>query len=1030
MKNFLALTLALLFAFPTFSQDELPKSLRPGLHTKVFNKWDVVLPFPGDLLSGISKDMPLVDYLFSSVANIDENIGLSNINVGTPTPISVGLLLGFKRLVLDNNRVDQSFTVIDAFKIGVKTSFYFTTHGVSVGAAPYVYFEILDIRQVRRNLFKLVNPIKYSFEKFKKRVKKEEDTTPSLKKMREENELYYNFLPPYKKSPRTYARFGKILNPITSAFRLPLRHDWIKKIAKDEIISYSVTGGVTFSACFGVVGNCNDKAPNTFDIGDLGKSIVKLEVFIEGKYQLTVMREDTGNKRDNFARVRVSKVKTVGVGFAAGSVEKSLSELSPHVDGFIVWKTIGGLVKIRPFSIEGKFTYSDFLNQTYRFNLNTEKGRKAYDKAVLGRFNLADEYSRDGKGNIIRNRPKAPVLRLLTRKEKRKNYNQTSGINLFLIKFWKNKTIRTSVIKETHHQEGDEEFTRFESLVLNERQMQIFFGVHSEKRSHQFFTKIDEEKITREKIPKDALITVVRVKRSDNFMTSKEYMEYISEFEDNLGYPGIFPIPPKNNKGKWDKLNLGAGSFTYNLRFNWDHIKKLVEYPEKKMWSALATAFNAKGQGWETRKGRGKRISQRLGTYAGTIPLSMVGEKFPKKDDILVANIKHLRWKHLKKDFKKGPKKFNERLAMFFNAGDYGPEMVKLLRVVNPNIKVPYSGTAKSKLFNNNKEWVFGDYARFLNPDSNENLALMEEFIKNPEKKGIKVSQLKVDALGKLYLRISFNLEETPEKVFFNLGKKNILIELRERSIDTVVVENKGGFFGKKLFKKGKNRLLFKISNKKHPLYPLAKRLDLTQKRMPKRYQLNVAASKDGRNFGSYETGIFGIYPTQSKKFLEGYLELLRKEENLCLDRAASELILLLGNRKFLVCPENAPKNLDGTCKDGFTPYGHFSNKPVKENVARRNEWIMKNCPKLGSEEYVKSVIKTSNICRGKTAMQIIDIMGSDPFYVCRPNAPRLQNGFCASGMMPYSWFSNRPLKANIRARNGWLLQTCGGQEP
>jgi len=521
---------------------------------------------------------------------------------------------------------------------------------------------------------------------------------------------------------------------------------------------------------------------------------------------------------------------------------------------------------------------------------------------------------------------------------------------------------------------------------------------------------------------------MVKVNRYDRFMTSKEYVEYVKEFEDNLGYPGLFPLPPKNNKGKWDNLNIGSGHFTYNIKFNWEHVKKLVNYPEEKMWTALALAFNAEGQGWEKRKGRAKRITQRLAIYAGTIPLSMAGAKFPKKDDILVANLKHLRWKSLKKHLRTGPQKFNEQLAHFFNSGDYGIEMIKLLRVIFPNIKVPYSGKARSKLFNNNKEMIFGDYASFLSPDSQESLDLAEELENKPKEKGMRVANLKIDALGKLYIKISFDLDDTPKKMFFNLEKKDIVFEFTKKSMETIVIENKTGFFQKKIFKKGKNRFLFKLSNKKHPLYPLVAKLDLSGKHRTRRYQVNVAASKDGKVFGNYETSIFGVYPTQSEKFLEGYIDALKKEENLCLGKAASELVLFLGNRQYLVCPEMSPKKLDGTCQRGFTPYGHYTNRPLKDNLERRNQWIMKHCPRLGTDEYTKMMISKENVCRGKTAVEIIDLIGEEQFFVCPKDAPRTEKGFCVSGMTPYEWYSNRPAKENIRIRNGWLLQTCGAK--
>ena len=230
-------------------------------------------------------------------------------------------------------------------------------------------------------------------------------------------------------------------------------------------------------------------------MAELGIPLLEIGVFIEGQSHISFLREFTDNENDNFVRVRVSKVKTVGIGFSAGSDRRSLPDQVEQINGNLILSTLGGIVKVKPFSVSGKFSYSKFLNQSYRFNLNTEKGREAYDKAALGRFTLADEYSRDDEGNTIMNRPYAPVLRLLTQEEKRKTYRQQSGIDLFLAKFWKNKIIRTSVIKETDFEGSGEEETYFEAIVLNKRHMELVFGLaHLEKRSHQFYIKIDDKK--------------------------------------------------------------------------------------------------------------------------------------------------------------------------------------------------------------------------------------------------------------------------------------------------------------------------------------------------------------------------------------------------------------------------------------------------------------------------------------------------------------------------------------------------------
>ncbi|TDJ04436.1 MAG: hypothetical protein E2O68_08175, partial [Deltaproteobacteria bacterium] len=189
MKYFWPIILALTFS--TFAQDDLPAPLRAGRYTNYFDKWDEVVKTPGDFITDLTKDQTLTDFLFYNFAHFDGVLGIEGFSFSAPVSVSIGVIFGLKRLVVNNRHVNKSFTVIDTFKIGVQPSFYYSQPGVTLGVSPYVYFEIIDIRQVNPERYYFINPIKFYFNKLKKKIKKEEDKTPGLIEIARENEIFY-----------------------------------------------------------------------------------------------------------------------------------------------------------------------------------------------------------------------------------------------------------------------------------------------------------------------------------------------------------------------------------------------------------------------------------------------------------------------------------------------------------------------------------------------------------------------------------------------------------------------------------------------------------------------------------------------------------------------------------------------------------------------------------------------------------------------------------------------------------------------
>jgi hypothetical protein len=265
---------------------------------------------------------------------------------------------------------------------------------------------------------------------------------------------------------------------------------------------------------------------------------------------------------------------------------------------------------------------------------------------------------------------------------------------------------------------------------------------------------------------------------------------------------------------------------------------------------------------------------------------------------------------------------------------------------------------------------------------------------------------------------MTFYLDKVPETVFFNLQKTNLSGSLTNASLGSVVLRNKN-----QMFKVGKNVIMVKLNDRRHPLNNLINQLE-TKKSIfiPNQYRFNIAASLDGKRYGYTTSDYFRLIFTEDPRSLKKYIAYTLEDFDLCLGKGALDLILLLGDRPLMMCPETAPHNTDGTCVSGMYPYDYFANRPLEENLVKRNEWILKKCPKEGTDDFIKRTIHIDNVCMGKRANELISILGDRIFYVCPPKHLRNPDGTCVTGIIPYQLEVEGD---NIKSRNNWILKYC-----
>lgn len=992
----------------------LPFSLFAAADKNFYKTWSLFLGEFSDALTGVTSSQTLTQMLFNSFSDISSPIYSFQVPYIAPIEAGFGIDIGGGRKVIYNDNIDNSYTVIDKFLVGVRPEFTGMWSGFKASARGRINIYVTNVRQVGPKEYDLLAPLDKKFEDFKEKFRREKNRKYTPAEIQVDSDTYANFLPSNREKVERNATFGKIWNPITMAFRLPLTPRAAERLGENEIIGYTLLGGLELGVGLGIGFVPGFKA-GPDPVGTVLRTGVDASVYFKGTYELVVLREKPQKPGDNFVRVRVGRVRGLGYTLALGSegttgIDDFTTGRMGPLEGNFMWSLAGFLVSVRPFRVEWDQSWWWLFDQVYRFDLNNKVARDAYQKAALGSFKLAEKAAFDEKGQLKEN---SPVTRLLTIKEKRDIRGHRRSIRLFLATLQRDGVIRNS--DKILVDENLQETYIYETEALNTRYWQVLFAIN-EERSHKFLVKTDLKKFNDSPRKEDSLTLFVEAKRQDSLTTNGEYQEYIYEIESALNKPGFFPAPPLVEEMKKNQSVIGGMDFDYQLKFNWPQVEKLINYPEDQMWPALIEAFKAKGLGWEDPKTRKKLMAKSVGIYMGTLPVTLIGSKFPPKDNIIIASIKLYHWKKLKEAYLKGAKDLSRALGNFFNSGDYGHEMVYLLRIVNKGEKIPYKFKIYNPLLSDNPNLTEDGIGEILDPlDQSMNVKL-NQYQSNFEK--VTVSSLVVELVSNEFVRLYFYLDKEPQTVFFNLQKTNLSGSITNASLGSVVMKN-----DKKIFKVGKNVMMVKLKDRRHPLNHLINQLE-TKKSIfiPNQYRFNIAASLDGKRYGWTTSDYFRLIFTEDTESLRRYVAYTLEDFDLCLGRGALDLILFLGDRQLMVCPEAAPHNPDGTCITGMYPYDYFKNRPKEENLARRNEWILKKCPREGTSEFISKIIAMDNVCLGKKANELISILGDRIFYVCPPNHARNSDGTCQTGIIPYQL---REEGDNLKSRNEWILKNC-----
>jgi hypothetical protein len=360
--------------------------------------------------------------------------------------------------------------------------------------------------------------------------------------------------------PSIRARFSKVLNIITFPFRLPLHRADVSHMKDGEILGYAFDGQLEVGVSAGL------KVIPTLNVIHAGINLAAT-VVLHGRYQISVLREDA-----QYARVKLTHLSEKGV---KASVNIGIDRKDAF-DGVILFK--GSAVEIDhvgkidanfiPFNFDTSHIKTNQFDVVYRYDLNSDAGKKAYHKAVLGKFVESEEVT----GGITGPTGK-PVEKMLSRESDRTA--DASNIRIDLLNIlrldWNAKKESLEATLElpdgTHHV--------LEAFREKKRQRHSFFGATSENRTRRMTLYLDAELLT-QKDPQ-SIFVITEVTEEDSNTKAHELNAAINRMETLLRKPDILPsvaekIPGRKEVTSERKAYYGRSSFYYGYSLNYEEI--------------------------------------------------------------------------------------------------------------------------------------------------------------------------------------------------------------------------------------------------------------------------------------------------------------------------------------------------------------------------------------------------------------------------------------------------------------------------
>lgn len=715
-----------------------PSDVYDRLRERAGNEWDE---------AGAELHSSLFESL-SDLSLIETSVGPANIE------------LGIERKVFKNYDLLNSYTVIDFMKLPVTWPIPLGD-AINVGSSALQFQvglsltpELMNIRQVLpkgletlEDTTKLTVDLKNEIENLNRDDSDEHDLFGPI------GEIF----PWNSDNPLTRARYYKFWNLFTGPLKLPLTASKFKHdLAVGEIISYSLKGRVELGASVGW------SAINIPGIDNVTPG-VGLSTYLDGSHRISVMRED-----ENHTLIKLTRGRSNGNNASFGATK------GKHVlfEGVVVLGARIGEIDadVIPFSFNLHNSDFESFDVTYRYDLESPEGVKAFNNAVFGRFGKSDEFSFKEQG----------VEKVVTRNQvghtNAKNHRMVLS---FLAE--RSHTVSESTLVANVTLQGGEQIKLHRASSSNVRVRDTILG-HKEVKSYTFKATLDEDLYAR---GDQGLVLRLEGKIEDSRTRSTELYQYMEEMETLAGQAQFFPRPPKYepcDKAKEDcqtkKLARYKGtSFYFRLGLTRGQVEKFINTPKEKMWAILERAFGVEEGKWATFWRRAWYGTSRSPLLATNLPLGILDLHIKSGSKLVRAKSFRKDWIELQNLFNNKEKESElvSQLTSLFTSHYFSYELARVLRVVLEDEPVSYylAGNA-SRLFGHlSRSGTELDQldARYEAIDDEINFDSISG--RNLVDQNYQVKELKVERVDEDTFNITFELPDVPDYLFVTMARSS-----------------------------------------------------------------------------------------------------------------------------------------------------------------------------------------------------------------------------------------------------------------
>ncbi len=659
--------------------------------------------------------------LSSAIFDLIEDVEIAEVEVAEG---SVDLKVG--RKIYDNHDVLGSWTVVDHFRIGARYPLYTPTQvigsnfsvGFSVGTRAGADF--INIRQVLPEHYREVpsqderlDQIEGS--KFYRMMLGEpgapagarqlspaeaadedqdrgaDDEEPSETWIVYENEQGHDEAEVIAYDGLTRARYSQLWNMITFPFTIPLKSEWIKRMEVDEIISYTGYGTIELGPSVGF----------NFDITgvtDTASASVSFTTYLRGEWRISIWRED-----ERYAQVKVTRSNRVG---RSAGVNAETEEL---IDGFtLVGPTISfKQTRITPFSFTVGRGQGRAFDAVYRYDMQSPDGRRAFERAVRGRFGTSDRLA--GGRDWLKQPVESPVRKLAIRRTDFESVDKSTSTKFgFLYRHRHDANVVHSDVLITTP-DGVTRF--FQSTAADSQLWKLVWGTR-EEMNHDFRITVDLDRWEQD-LP-DALSLSVIGELIDTDTTGLEMRRYMDEVEEATGQAGFFPRPPtylpQTDAPRFDhdaehdrraggphrtEVEYGRSTFYYQVTYDQRQVERFVDLDRAQMWPAMERAFAVDPGVWSSRLRRTEWRTLHAFERLLNVPLYLINVNLRRGSILASADDAIRRWRQARKE--SDVRDRVRQLGLMFANRRYGAELSRLLRAVMAGERTSYQLSGSSE---------------------------------------------------------------------------------------------------------------------------------------------------------------------------------------------------------------------------------------------------------------------------------------------------------------------------------------------